>query len=825
MGPVVDHPGVPGAVAVMGPGGSLSPPVHPEAMTSLHPAGMAVYHEEKKRLEADAKETLVRKVEKLETTQLAPAHEPGFQKWIEKNRIRDLDHSDSHYDYRGAYLAGQGRAAGGHFTDQFKQHGHPTFSEESKYSGGTGDGGTWDGEKFRPGYSRASGAGAPVAVPAISATTGSDSQAAAEGAGGAPAATPMQQKGLAQANFEMNPIGALLGQKPEGAAPTPAPPPASSQGVGGAPGAYPQQQAAAAAQAAQPAPQPEAIDPKAVVTSGGGSGARPGENLKEWQARLLAEAAREKLRGSPGYLQRGGTFETGSTVQRSGMPSPETAGRQMEMMSDNPTIAGPTAGGGEAPDRIVGQDANGEPIWGPGEQTQDYDTPVNRGAADHRRGVIDVNRAENAETSIAERREAQAIAAGQSRQTEDMKRAHLDQAEADIRGMANKIASQEVDPNRLWKEKSTGQKIAAIGFMMLGSGGDATNHSPGATMKAYEKIVDNDIAAQQASIDNKKHAAGLYEHLFQIGLQKFGSREAGDAMRKQAMYESIDLQLAQQEAQASTAKQQLLVRETRTMTQQKIAEYRGQLEASAMGSKSTNFQTVGDKYIGGKAPDVIGAAKLLGEASDAAKASGGSTENTFRLGNRQVEFRAGLTPPEMKEARTTAYNLEEAKRRLSQIEKSQQDFGDKWIFSKTGAALVRDYLTAKSQADHEGVTRNDDVEFGMKNLVGMNSTEAREYLRSSLAGTERTLFDHYGLRVAPPAGASGNLDSSLAAGFHKSLEPHAPAMAGPRAAVANGGQRQTKEQQQTSATAAAYGVSPEVAAFLQPPPAKKKAKK
>lgn len=65
--------------------------------------------------------------------------------------MRDLDHPDSHYDYRGAFLAGLGRGAStGHFPDTFKQHGHPTFSVESKYSAGPGDGGSWRGDTFVP---------------------------------------------------------------------------------------------------------------------------------------------------------------------------------------------------------------------------------------------------------------------------------------------------------------------------------------------------------------------------------------------------------------------------------------------------------------------------------------------------------------------------------------------------------------------------------------------------------------------------------------------------------------------------------------------------
>jgi hypothetical protein len=86
-----------------------------------------------------------------ETTQLPKGRERDFAQWLARNRVNDLDNPDSHYDYRGAYLAGEGRGAGsGHFTDRFKQHGHPSFSIESQYSRGANDGGTWEGEKFSP---------------------------------------------------------------------------------------------------------------------------------------------------------------------------------------------------------------------------------------------------------------------------------------------------------------------------------------------------------------------------------------------------------------------------------------------------------------------------------------------------------------------------------------------------------------------------------------------------------------------------------------------------------------------------------------------------
>jgi hypothetical protein len=89
-----------------------------------------------------------------ETTALAPDQEAAFQQWAQASGIGDVDHPDSHYDYRGLFLAVHGQpipmSADRHFPDTFKQHGHPTFSVESQYSTGPYDGGTWNGEEFVP---------------------------------------------------------------------------------------------------------------------------------------------------------------------------------------------------------------------------------------------------------------------------------------------------------------------------------------------------------------------------------------------------------------------------------------------------------------------------------------------------------------------------------------------------------------------------------------------------------------------------------------------------------------------------------------------------
>jgi len=84
-----------------------------------------------------------------EVTKLSPIEEVFFQLWAHKSGIKDLENGK--YDYRGFYKEkGPVDYQWGvdHLPDTYKQHGHPTFSVESKYSKGPHDGGMWKDGKF-----------------------------------------------------------------------------------------------------------------------------------------------------------------------------------------------------------------------------------------------------------------------------------------------------------------------------------------------------------------------------------------------------------------------------------------------------------------------------------------------------------------------------------------------------------------------------------------------------------------------------------------------------------------------------------------------------
>jgi hypothetical protein len=84
-------------------------------------------------------------------TPLAPDQEQAFQNWTQQQSQatgRNVGNDTYDYDLRGWYAQnGAQPLTGAHLTDQFKKPNHPTFSDQSQYSGNTDlmpHGGTWD---------------------------------------------------------------------------------------------------------------------------------------------------------------------------------------------------------------------------------------------------------------------------------------------------------------------------------------------------------------------------------------------------------------------------------------------------------------------------------------------------------------------------------------------------------------------------------------------------------------------------------------------------------------------------------------------------------
>jgi len=94
-------------------------------------------------------------------TPLTDTERNKYQSWLDYQtgwNGSDPTHASDDYDMQGFWKKYGDTTISGHFTDEFKKPNHPTFSEESQYSGapsawgGTYQGGTWadDGSSYTP---------------------------------------------------------------------------------------------------------------------------------------------------------------------------------------------------------------------------------------------------------------------------------------------------------------------------------------------------------------------------------------------------------------------------------------------------------------------------------------------------------------------------------------------------------------------------------------------------------------------------------------------------------------------------------------------------
>lgn len=79
---------------------------------------------------------------------------------------------------------------------------------------------------------------------------------------------------------------------------------------------------------------------------------------------------------------------------------------------------------------------------------------------------------------------------------------------ADLRREAKQLAEREIDPDRWWGSRSTGQKVAAYAAAIMG--GLLSPHRGGRNdgLNLIFDAIDRDIAAQQADLENKSNLLG-----------------------------------------------------------------------------------------------------------------------------------------------------------------------------------------------------------------------------------------------------------------------------------------------------------------------------
>ncbi len=106
------------------------------------------------------------------------------------------------------------------------------------------------------------------------------------------------------------------------------------------------------------------------------------------------------------------------------------------------------------------------------------------------------------------------------------------------------VASSKIEPNRIWANAGTGNKImASIGILLSGMGSGLTG-GPNLAMQVIDKTIDNDIAAQKAELGKK-------ENLLSRNYRKYGDVQAATAATALQLNTITQAQIAAAASKAS----------------------------------------------------------------------------------------------------------------------------------------------------------------------------------------------------------------------------------------------------------------------------------
>lgn len=118
---------------------------------------------------------------------------------------------------------------------------------------------------------------------------------------------------------------------------------------------------------------------------------------------------------------------------------------------------------------------------------------------------------------------------------------------AAIEALQKDVETGKVDPEHFWHTRSTGAKIAGILGMAFGGFASGFHGGPNQAADFVEHLVDNDIAAQKANLENKARSLTGKASLYQMTEGAFKSEEerhaAARAMALTGVQKQIDAEI------------------------------------------------------------------------------------------------------------------------------------------------------------------------------------------------------------------------------------------------------------------------------------------
>lgn len=168
-----------------------------------------------------------------------------------------------------------------------------------------------------------------------------------------------------------------------------------------------------------------------------------------------------------------------------------------------------------------------------------------------------------------------------------------------------RLTSQEIDPNRFWKNKTTGQKVMmGIGLLFASMNNDAMKRA----LDGIDKAIENDIAIQKADIATKilgaRERKGLINNRVEYYSKLFDNKLAGVLMAKNESLLALKRILDAKKETTSNLNTIANIEKAKTSIDLEIE----QNKADAINAKREQLgQFAGIKYnVGTKAADSFG---------------------------------------------------------------------------------------------------------------------------------------------------------------------------------------------------------------------------
>lgn len=135
------------------------------------------------------------------------------------------------------------------------------------------------------------------------------------------------------------------------------------------------------------------------------------------------------------------------------------------------------------------------------------------------------------------------------------KQKRLDDGEALYKQALSDLNAQKIDPDRLYANTSTGEKIIAAIGIALGGIASGMSGKPNAALKVIQDAIDRDIDVQKIEVEKKAKAVGVQGSLYNDLVGRLQNEDAARHYMTSLMLEQSKSVLDQYKTQISTSSQ------------------------------------------------------------------------------------------------------------------------------------------------------------------------------------------------------------------------------------------------------------------------------